>query len=384
MIITCPYCRKQHRLREGFHLSPNSAALCKGCGRRFLIESAETIPATDSQPDTQKQSATPDPAPQVSLAVDTPLFTGNQQPESTITATITEFLPDLRDLPPSGFVLADLFKSDSHGGYLGRLNRHKLKLLRATAPLLSSRILDKGETVHKIASGIAYFRFEIPYANGLLTWPLNYYALVATNQRLLLINLDYHLNHLGHYVFQISFSDIAGISQGFYGSSLIITTKSGRIWDFTTVKRALAKEMSEFIREKISPDSPPEPESNPPPQLCPHCFQPVPEKISSCPLCLTHYKSAGEAIKKSLFFPGLGVYSLSFTYLGVTEMLGYLMTWLLTISLVIIGIPGGIFGGGLLILAYHLMSAFMAGQMAAKGHIAQQQAPPDNEEFPDS
>ncbi len=342
MIITCPYCQKQHRLSEGFLPAPNSAAHCKGCGRRFLIDGA--------------LATSPEPAQQ-------PGEPSNGCPSTAMPETV----PGLSELPPESFALADLCKADRHGKYQSKLNLHKTKLLLATAPLLIARLLAKGEKVHRIASGIAYFRFEIPYANGLLTWPLNYYALVATNRRLLLINLDYHLTRPDRYVFQIPWGEIAKISRGFYGSSLIIKTKGGQVWDFTTVKRPLATEMAEFIQTLITPEAPPAPDSYP--QLCPVCFQPVPERIPGCPHCQTSYKSVGEAIKKSLLLPGLGAIYLSYKALGITEMLGYLITWLMTIILVIIGIPGGIFGGIILVLSYHLMSAFMAGQMARKGFI---------------
>ncbi|NTV13379.1 MAG: hypothetical protein HGA96_05540 [Desulfobulbaceae bacterium] len=295
-----------------------------------------------------------------------------QSKDFTAVAAITEAFPALGELPLESIALSDLFKPSRHGGYRNHLNGYKAKLILATAPLLIDRILAKNESVHRIASGIAYFRFEIPYANGLLTWPLNYYALVATNYRLLLLNLDYHLTRPDRYAFQIPIGEITEISRGLYGSSLIIKTTEGQVWDFTTVKRELAEELSGFIQERLTTEEANTPRADFSPQLCPACFQPVPERILSCPHCLTPYKSASYASKKSLVLPGLGAFYLSFPSLGIAEMLGYLLTWLLTIILVIIGIPGGFFGGGLLILAYHLMSAFMASQMARKGYIPEQ------------
>lgn len=383
MLITCPYCQKQHRLRQGFVPDHKAAAHCKGCGRRFLIAGSApaSMPRQAQTEDRQDASESPTAlTPEDTASIPPP---PHQDPANeAMTTAIGELFPDLIELPPEGFALADLFKPDSRGSYRNSLNRHKAKILRATALLLIDRILAPGEMVQRIASGIAYFRFEIPYANGILTCPLNHYALVATTNRLLLINLDHHLTRPDRYLFQIPWGEITGVSRGFYGSSLIIKSNTGQVWDFTTVKRALATEMTEFIQGVINnQEDAPNSEADYYTQLCPVCFQPVPDRIPSCPHCLTTYKSVGEAMKKSLLLPGLGVNYLSYNYLGITEMLGYLLTWLLTIILVIIGIPGGILGGGMLVLAYHLMSAFMAGQMARKGYIPE--APPREDAFPD-
>lgn len=369
MIITCPYCHKQHRLREGSLPTPKSAAHCKGCGRRFVFDGSGSA-TSEGEPQIGDPGGFTTPLPNPAAEE---LKPANDSESEPALGAIPETFPDLSELPPESFALASLLKPDRSGKYQNDLNRQKTKLILATAPLLIDRLLAKGEKVHRIASGIAYFRFEIPYANGLLTWPLNYYALVATNRRLLLINLDYHLTRPDRYVFQIPMGEIAEVSRGFYGGSLIVKTKAGQLWNFTTVKRALATELTEFIREFITNTEPPAPEADLYRQLCPVCFQPVPERMPSCPHCHASYKSVAEAIKKSLLLPGLGTLYLAYNFLGISEMLGYLMTWLLTIILVIIGIPGGIFGGGMLVLAYHLMAAYMAGRMTRKGYIAEPQ-----------
>jgi len=386
MIITCPHCNKQHRLREGFVPPHNSATSCKGCGRRFLIDTSQDAQSAKQAQIVGLTSAivpAPDLIPE-NKANDDYQPASEPTDESAATAAIIDTFPGLNGLPAETLVLSGLFSPDKRGRYSGKLNQHKYKLILATAPLLIDRILTEGEKLQRITSGIAYFRFEIPYANGLLTWPLNYYALVATNHRLLFINLDYKLTRPDRYVFQVPMTDISSISRGFYGTSLIIKTESGHVWDFTTIKRALANEFSQYIQEiMLNDEEAPESETKYLPQLCPGCFQPVPEKISTCPHCLTQYKSVGKAIKKSLLFPGLGAIYLSFNSLGITEMLGYLFTWIITIILVIIGIPGGILGGGMLVLAYHLMSAFMAAKMARKGYIPELQFWEDSISTPD-
>lgn len=368
MTFTCPHCHKQHRLPEGVTLTANSATHCKKCGKRFLLAGAIGESPVQGPP---PQNIAPE---ETSSAPDLPA-------ESGVTTAILDEFPQLQELAPGKFLLEEIFVSGTNNHYQTSLGHLLTQLLTATAPLLTENILQKDELVYRIARGIAYFPFEIPYANGLLTWPLNYYALVATNHRLIFINLDYRLSRPARYTFQIPYGDISRVSRGFYGSSLIVTSVAGRTWDFTTVNRRLAAGMEKFIRGQIEQLVAAGPELLAPAQLCPACYQPVPEKLASCPQCLAPYRSARVATRKSLLLPGTGNIYLSNQFLGIIEILGYLVTWMMTIILVIIGIPGGILGGGLLVLTYHLISAYMAGRMAGKGYLIAEHEPAGN--FPE-
>jgi hypothetical protein len=353
MIFTCPHCQKQHRLPDEVTLPPNAAAHCKKCGRRFSLNNE---PPSSLMPDRESGS---EPGAEKPAA-----GSGNES-----SAVVLDTFPELRGLSADKFLLDEIFTSDHGKAYQDATNRLLTRVLVATAPLLSENLLQKTEQVKRIASGIAYFPFEIPYANGLLTWPLNYYALVATNRRLIFINLDYHLSHPTRYVFQVRYDNISRISTGFYGTSLIVATPDGRRWDFTTINRCLATDLAKFIRGRMAQPEDDGLGDQPSSQFCPSCYRTVPEDLTSCPHCLVSYKSAAIAIRKSLLLPGTGNFYLANQNLGIVEILGYLLTWLMTIILVIIGIPGGIFSGGLLVLAYHCLSAFMAGQMAGKGYL---------------
>lgn len=356
MIFTCPHCQRQHHFPDGVALPPNSAAHCKRCGHRFLLNGLAA----------ERPLQEPNPEETVADEI-SPGF--ERQDGSGADQAMLNAFPELQELSPGKFLLDEVLVPDGRGRYITTRNRRLSKLITATAPLLSGFILQQDERVHRLANGIAYFLFEIPYANGLLTWPLNYYALVATNHRLIFINLDHHLSQPSRYVFQVPYGDISRLSRGFYGTSLIVHTLTGRTWDFTTVNRRLATGLEKFIREQLEQLEPGGADFISSSQLCPGCYQPVPENLASCPRCRLPYKSPRVAIKRSLLLPGTGNLYLAYPSLGISEILGYLCTWVLTVSLVIIGIPGGIMGGALLVLAYHCMTAFMAGQMAGKGYL---------------
>ncbi len=347
MIFTCPNCHKQHRLPEGVTLPPESATHCKKCGLRFLLDVAEGDRPPPIMPLDQKAAK----------------------------EEILDAFPKLHELPTEKFLLDEIFVSKTDGRQQARLNLLLTKLLTATAPLLSEKILQKDELVYRIASGIAYFPSEILYANGLLTWPMNYYTLICTDRRLILINLDYRLSRPSRFVFQIPYDNITKVSRGLYGSSLIITTATGNKWDFTTVNRHLATSLGKFIRGKPGGFATVNTETLASSQLCPDCYQSVQKNAVSCPHCLALYKSPGTAMKKSLLLPGSGNIYLGNQYLGIIEILGYLFTWMMSIVLVIIGIPGGIVGGGLLVISYHLLAAFMAVGMARKGNLLVEKYP---------
>lgn len=360
MIFTCPSCHKQHRLPEGMTPPPGSATNCKNCGIRFPLDEPGKEPLVQEPPSSRSRHK------RAEEEIHSTIY---PQTISRPTATILDAFPELQDLPLENFLPDEIFFTGTGELYSARLNHLLVKLLVATAPLSSEKILNKDEQVYRIASGIAYFPSEIPYANGLLTWPMNYYALICTNYRLIFINLDCRLSRPNRYVFQIPYDNITGVSRGLYGSSLITITKAGQTWDFTTVNRRLATSMERFIREKSGSFNAVGTETIEPSQLCPACYRPVPKKTDSCSQCLTHYKSVVIAQKKSLLLPGLGNIYLSNRYLGMIEILGYMFTWFMAIVLVIIGIPGGIWGGGLLVMFYHLGSGFMAGKMAERGHL---------------
>lgn len=351
MTFTCPHCQKKHRLPEGVTLSPNSTANCKKCGRRFLLTGEKSDLAIQKPPAPESRTERADQ-------------TGDE-----IILPLLETFPELRELAAEKFLLDEIFSPAAGKSHPANLPSLLVKLLIAAAPLLTENILQKDESVHLVASGIAYFPFEIPYANGLLTCHLNHYALVATNQRLIFINLDYRLSGPSRFFFQVPYENISRVSRGFYGSSMIITTVAGRTWDFTTVNRRLAMTMEKFIHgqlEQVRATGSEEPAFE---QLCPACFQPVSnQNLISCPYCATAYKSPRVAMKKSLLLPGTGNIYLSNSILGIIEILGYLFTWMMTIILVIIGIPGGIMGGGVLVLIYHGMAAVMAKRMGEKGY----------------
>lgn len=394
MIILCPHCRKPHSLPEGGLPGGKAATRCKGCGRRFILvrgedglkvdPGIETMAgdyrkpgADDDQPATTEllalsdSSSSSDEPPEV-WAGPSPVASDEAEDneEQSSAEEILRAFPQLRTLAEKRFSLKELFSPARSGDYQTRLNRYKARLLLATSSLLSDKILLPGEKVVKIARGSAYFPFEIPYANGLLTLPTNYYALVCTSHRLLLINLDFRCSRPVRYTFQILYDEIAKISRGLFGSSLIVKVRNGGKWNFTTVKRALARELVNYIKAQTHGLPSGLYDGIPRRQLCPSCLSPLSAGLYSCPACQVSFKTAREALKRSLLLPGMGQIYLDHYLPGISILTGYLLVWLAAVVLIIVDLAGGAWSAGLLILSYHLIAGLMARRLGGKGYLA--------------
>ncbi len=393
MTILCPHCLKPHSLPEIGQPIRKAAVRCKGCGQRFILElSADGLQVSPEQPTTAEGERTAgvdddQPAAAVLLLADDEPAAGDEPPEiwagpSSASAgaedgqaensqneEILRTFPQLRILVENRYSLSELFKPKSSGEYRTGLNRFKVRLLLATANLLNDKILLPGEKVGKIGRGSAYFPFEIPYANGLLTLPTNYYALVCTTHRLLLINLDFRCSRPVRYTFQILYDEIAKISRGLFGTSLIVKLRNGGKWNFTTVKPALSRELATYIRARINGLPGGFYDGVPRRQLCPSCLTPLSAGLNSCPVCHASFKTAGEALKRSLLLPGMGEIYLGNYFPGFSLLLGYLLVWLVAVVLIILNLAGGILGAALLVLSYHLFAGLMARRSGHKGYL---------------
>ena len=279
--------------------------------------------------------------------------------------------PGLRKFSPEVFDFQQIFVENREKGYGTRGNLLKFKIIRAVHETLTANILNDGEKVLRVAKGTAYFAFEIPYANGLMTLMSNYFAIICTDQRMLFVNIDFRVDHPTRYVFQVLFEEIENMSRGVFLSSVIVQTRTGRNWNFTTVGRQHAKEIFGFVNEikRRGPSGLYDGISRW--QCCPHCYTPLPGGLGACPNCSAVFKTCKEALLRAMILPGLGSLYLSYLPLGLMEMIGYLGVWLVAVILVILRVPGGLIAAILLVLAYHALTGIMSCKVASKGYLLQ-------------
>ncbi|MFN2368645.1 MAG: hypothetical protein ABR605_06805, partial [Desulfurivibrionaceae bacterium] len=392
MDIICPECGKIHKLVSDRLPARKFTANCKQCGARMIIEpvappagTAETGENAEEiliHEKSQKTAAEefdilltdhheeePEP-PAVSREdpAGAPPVPPAASEESGADAGLFTALPELRKLSPDKFAYREIFTGPGKHGFRTRQNRRILKTVTAVHDLLSGGLLAEGEKVLRIARGISYHPFEIPYANGLLTMPSNYFAIVCTDKRVLLINVNRRLDRPTRYIFQIPYDEIAGIGRGLFRSSLIIKHRSAGKWNFTTVNRTLAASVKDFIAARVEQTPAPPAGKVSLPQLCPSCHTPLPAGLASCPHCGAAFKNPREALVRSLILPGLGSIYLGYLPRGLMEITGYPVSWLLTVILLVFQAPGGIGVAIIPVAAYHLGAGLLAWKTAGKGY----------------
>ena len=392
MNIICPECGKIHNLPDERIPSRKSSAKCKKCGARMIINPRPTV---NSVEELNQDSHNTGPNESDSrefdvlltdrcdensegkslhalVAEESEAFDLQNITAADKTTTINEIsaaFPELQGLTLEKFVFEEILSISESKNYRTKENILKIKIVKAVHDILTLNILHENEKVLRVAKGIAYYPFEFLYANGILNILSNYFAIICTSQRLLFINTDRRIKHPTRYIFQVPYHEINNIGRGAFLSSLIIESKSGRCWNFTTLKRNLAKSLKLFIVNKCKENVSESAIANSLNQLCPACYTPLPEKLASCPHCSAIFKKPAEAFLRSLVLPGLGTMYLSYMWLGLMEMVGYIAIWLLAILLMIIEIPGGLTSAIAPILSYHLITSFLAKKAAGKGYI---------------
>jgi len=75
-------------------------------------------------------------------------------------------------------------------------------------------VLNEEERVLRIGSGTAYYPAEIFFGNGSLTMLYNRYAILGTNQRALLIDIDHRMKRPTHYLFQVPYHNLKKVARG--------------------------------------------------------------------------------------------------------------------------------------------------------------------------
>jgi hypothetical protein len=391
MNIVCPNCNKVHKLPDDKITFSKAAANCKKCGMRMIIypdRPAGDVAlngSTSVSPEIRKADESEyllteeylDDEKHIDLAESSDAGNGSSgqgeidSDEQGNGQNLYAIFPGLRKFSPEIFDFQQIFTENPKKGYGTRENLLKFKIIRAVHEILIANVLNDDESVLRVAKGTAYFPLEIPYANGLMTLLSNHFAIICTDQRMIFINIDFRVDHPTRYVFQVLYEEIENMSRGVFFSSVIVQTRTGRNWNFTTVGRQHAKEIYGFVNEIKSRDPSRLYDGIARWQCCPHCYTPLPGGLGACPSCSAVFKSCKEALIRAMIMPGLGSLYLSYLPLGLMEMIGYLAVWLVAVVLVILRVPGGLVTAILLVLAYHGLTGIMSCKMANKGYLPQ-------------
>jgi hypothetical protein len=355
MKIICPKCNTIYNVPSDKMPKTRTVATCKKCGEQIVIEpDLTTQPQPHTTPPTSSASY---PSPP----------TAERTREHASMALFVDY-PELKGLPPDKFGLEEILSPNKKGGYKSRQNKLKVKVLKAVADILE-KLLRDGEKVMRIGKGTAYYPVELLLGNGWLTMYYNYYAIVCTNQRILLVNIDHRIRRPTHYLFQIRYEEIKKIKRGLLSRSLVVYRIKGKRRIFVYVKGYIVKEIRQFIMDKKGSIQATEHPQEPLENLCPSCSVPLEKGLTSCPQCRVHFKEPKKAFLRSLLLPGLGDMYLGHISLGLLELLFAVFVWAVVISLVLSGEEGALFTALFLVVFYNVVDGLLAYHMGKKGYM---------------
>ncbi len=355
MRVICPQCNAIYRIPTAKVPKGKAAAVCKKCGALIMIE-----PLRPAAADTIMPSGFGTESPQDSSTA--PPHKGNSENE------VFKDYPELASLSSVKFDFGEMFTPSKKGGYRSRKNRFKIKIFKAVHDVLDE-LLEDGEKVMRIGKGTAHYPAEVFFGNGLLTMMYNYYAIVCSNRRILFININPGMTRRTHLLFQVLYEDIKKVKQGLFLNHLIIYRTNAKRRVFTSVKRHVLKELREFITLKKDAVSQVEPHKESLENLCPSCFVPLQKGLVACPYCKVQLKEPKKALFKSLLLPGWGDLYLGHRALGILEMLGSVIVWLIVITFVQQGGVENLTAALFVLLLYNGHDGVLTYHMGKKGYM---------------
>lgn len=356
MKIICPNCNNVYYVKGDKKSKTGIVATCNKCGEQIIIE-----PPLASQEE--------HPTAPTHIAVSYPSSPSVTRPKEFANMTLLRDYPELRSLSGEKCDLVEILTPNKEGGYKSRKNTLKVEILKAVSGLLG-KILREREKVMCVGKGISIpgFPFSRFFIYRTLLYSYNYYAIICTNQRVLLINIDHKIRCPTHYLFQIRYEEIKNVEVVSFPSELTFNRIKGKRWTFD-LKRDIAKEITQFVVDKKSSiraaKYPQEPLEN----LCPSCFTPLEKRLIKCPHCRAHFKEPKKAFLRSLLLPGLGNIYLGQNVFGILVLLFTAFVWATTISVLMgieVGTPLEVL---LILLVYHLTLGLYTYLVGKKGYI---------------
>ncbi len=357
MDIICTYCNATYTIPDHKLPPKKSAAKCKRCGNRIIIEP----PSAGIQPD-----------PVVAY----PLRRSHRQapPIPQHDRDMIDAFPEITDYAPGRYAMSEILKPNRKGSYRTRLNKLKLKILTVVKPTLD-QLLKNDEKVMRIAAGTAYYPIEILFGNGIFTMLYNRYAVVATDRRLVMVNTNHRMTKTSHYLFQMAYDEIKKVSRGLFRTSLILTRKKGQRRIFTSMKMAFSAELRDFIKPHMTAAKEMPSGDGVGEHLCPSCYAGLPAKLDQCTVCHAAFKTAKSAALRSLLLPGWGDWYLGHRFLGCCELIGSLIVWSIVLGMLAEGGAANV-GIAIFILAFtNGFDALLTRHMARKGYMLESRQP---------
>ena len=313
MIVVCIHCNASYTIPDDKAPKHRAVATCKKCQHKIVIEPDPVI-----QPVPGLGGVHPSEP--------------SQQAVETFHHLLLADLPKLRALSVNRYAFWKIFLPGPEGGYKNRPNKLKVKLISAVDPVIG-RVLNEDEKVLSVAGAVARSPFDVLLVSRWFTGRYNRYALIGTDRRLLMININRGHKRLLHYIFQLPYKSIKSVSRGLFKSGITLKPYNGKRRAFKSMKHASSAELYGFLLERIEKSQSDQIEIEDPAEfICPACFTPFQNASNGCPHCKAEFKSPVGAAIRSLILPGWGNLYLGRRLLGLLEITLSVVIWLIVLD----------------------------------------------------
>jgi len=243
---------------------------------------------------------------------------------------------------------------DGEGFLARRAKARRAKLLAGVADVLR-RALAPGETVRYAARGVRYSLFEHLFGGAAVAQYHNMTALVLTDRRLLLVQLD-RRGRPADIKNEVPLAAVRGAGR----AALVLfrlRLADGSKLSFASVRDADRKRLQALL-PATADGAPPVAERSLVP-LCPACLRPVPGEVGAtltCPQpdCRVPFRDPRRAARLSTVVPGLGDLYLRHHFFGALEFLGSMAMLAFALAAALQAAaapePTGLAGAGFLLL----------------------------------
>lgn len=243
--------------------------------------------------------------------------------------------------------------------------KKKVKLIQQMEPILPDVLLPD-EEIYYVSKGIQHSILEAVTIGALWSSMINQTVFVLTNVRLVM----FHTNTKGkpkETCWQIYYSEIKQFKKSFTSSVLKLDLNDGTKLQFTGFSNLDKKTMPQLFEETLEtfkelgfqPECTQSREN-----LCGRCYQIVPKSEYMCKPCGTEFWQPNEVAIRSLVIPSWGDFLLGHNVLACFETFGFMVSWLIAISL----LSNGEWGLALIVVAFaHGMDALVTYFIARKG-----------------
>lgn len=265
------------------------------------------------------------------------------------------------------FRLESVFAKTTGWGAKGEIKR-RAKLLNIVSPTLKKMLLPKEQVLY-VAKGTQSSAAETVFMGAYWSAAMNQTVFVLTNLRLLMLRSKSNGTPT-HTFWVLYYSEITQFQPSWTGATKL-KMRDGKSWTFTGFPKLDRKAMPAIFQTALDDYQrlgfqPPVSQSRE--NLCSYCFQVVPKDRYVCQNCGAEFWRPKQLALRSLVFPSWGDFCMKHYGFATVELIGYVISWFVAISILSGPNPEeGFFFLALIFIFEHPIDAILTYFVAKKG-----------------